>query len=187
MGVVCVITSSKVPRGGFYGAPTPGRRRMPLPPKAPMAWPVCARTDDANQNGARWRPLPAAQGGGAVNRPATSCQDPSNCFGSDWGICPHRLSVLCPGLRWQRSRLVCWPSWLCRDPCGIPQAPRASFPLTEAALSCAPAQPQVSITHLSDLRAASLPPHSSPTPRLPEVRSACSSSAQEQSEHVPSC
>lgn len=56
MRVVWVSTSSKgpYPREEEEDAP---------PPKAPMAWPVCARTDDANQNGARWRPLPAPKEG----------------------------------------------------------------------------------------------------------------------------
>lgn len=45
------------------------------------------RMDDAKENSARWGLLPAPGGGHAVNRPATSCRDPSNCFGRDGSFC----------------------------------------------------------------------------------------------------
>lgn len=45
------------------------------------------RMDDAKENSARWGLLPAPGGGQAVNRPATSCRDPSNCFGRDRSFC----------------------------------------------------------------------------------------------------
>ena len=89
-----------------------------------MGWPVCARMDDANEKGARWRQLPAPGGGCVVNRPATSCRDPSNCSRSDWSICPwlpHCALPQASDSRDQGLRLVGWPLRICLGPCELPQ------------------------------------------------------------------
>lgn len=115
-----MITQGPHPKKEEEGTPCSAHEAL-------TAWPVCARMDDANQKGARWRWPPAPGGGCAVNNLTTSCQD-LTVLEVTGVSAPGCLTMLCPGPPTAEVRGCGW----CADPAGSAQAPVNSLPHAQA-------------------------------------------------------
>lgn len=155
--------------GGLYSVPHPYHH------KALMTRPVCARTDDANYHGAQWSRCQLLLGTLCSTWACHQLSGPVQLFwkclqhlplAASWCFCPGRVQGCGGGAG---------PSWICLCPSEPPQAltSRNKLIFRRALLSCAEAQllpcfRPSSFTCPPSESPASLPPHSSSYPWLPE-------------------